>query len=422
LPEQPIGLPTSFKLMPEVFKQYGYKTHMIGKWHLGSCNKKYTPVDRGFDSFYGIFNGQADYLTHRLSNEIADVNRGINGLDYWNQTRDYLNPVLDKNGTYSLFDFTDQALRTLDKHDKKSNFFMYFSTQNCHLPNQVPKQYEDKYSFIENADRRKYLGMVSMLDESIGNITQKLKELDLLDNTIIAFTSDNGGAVYTVGRNYPLRGGKGTAYEGGHRVKAFINGPGIKKPYVNKEMFHSVDWLPTILNGAIDGPLELQGIDGVNQWPSLTNNQHGKRNSFIYLIYEFGQMGCGGNKTEAIREGDWKLIKGCPGVFNDWYTDAKFSENYADVSTNKSILINNNLSATKTFAKYTNILYLFNLKDDPMEIKNLADQRPDVVERLEKRLSEYKKRVVTPLNPPTMKSSPLSNPANFGDKWAPGWC
>lgn len=94
----------------------------------------------------------------------------------------------------------------LKSHDKEEPFFLYYASQNCHLPNQVPIEYELKYSHIKNEERRKYLGQVSILDESIGNITMKLKELDLLDNTLIFFTSDNGGAVYTAGRNYPLRG------------------------------------------------------------------------------------------------------------------------------------------------------------------------------------------------------------------------
>ena len=83
---------------------------------------------------------------------------------------------------------------------------MYFASQSCHLPNQVPIEYEMKYSHIRDEERRKYLGQLSILDESIGNITKKLNKLNILNNTIIVFTSDNGGGVYTSGRNFPLRG------------------------------------------------------------------------------------------------------------------------------------------------------------------------------------------------------------------------
>ena len=96
--------------------------------------------------------------------------------------------------------------------------------------------------------------MVTVLDEAIGNVTKTLKDLNLFNDTLIFFTSDNGGATYASGRNYPLRGGKATAFEGGHRVVAFIHGTDLK-PYVNEGMFHAVDWLPTILNAALGVPV-----------------------------------------------------------------------------------------------------------------------------------------------------------------------
>lgn len=131
---------------------------------------------------------------------------------------------------------------------------MYFSSQNCHAPNQVPEYYENLYAHVKDADRRTYLGMVTALDDSIGNLTRKLDELGMLEDTIIAFTSDNGGATYASGRNFPLRGGKMTAFEGGHRVRAFINAPNTLA-YEYNDMFHAVDWLPTLLNAALGVPV-----------------------------------------------------------------------------------------------------------------------------------------------------------------------
>jgi arylsulfatase B len=105
------------------------------------------------------------------------------------------------------------------------------------------------YSFVKNEKRRKLLGLITQLDDAVGMIINKLRELDLIENTIIAFTSDNGAPVYQSGSNYPLRGSKATVFEGGTRVRAFINAPGVI-PFVNKGMFHAVDWLPTLLNAA----------------------------------------------------------------------------------------------------------------------------------------------------------------------------
>ena len=144
----------------------------------------------------------------------------------------------------------------LQNHDKDKPLFLMFTSQNAHGPLEAPQSYIDKYSFIQDLDRRTYLAMVSLVDEAIGNITSKMEELGLLKDTLILFTSDNGGPLYAGSRNYPLRGGKMTPYEGGHRVRAFINGPGIV-PHVNKGMFHSIDWLPTALNAALGSPIGL---------------------------------------------------------------------------------------------------------------------------------------------------------------------
>jgi arylsulfatase A-like enzyme len=107
------------------------------------------------------------------------------------------------------------------------------------------------YSFVKNEKRRKLLGLITQLDDAIGLIVSKLATLGILDETIIAFTSDNGGPVYHSGNNSPLRGSKATVFEGGTRVRAFINAPDLV-PFVNDGMFHAVDWLPTLLNAAID--------------------------------------------------------------------------------------------------------------------------------------------------------------------------
>lgn len=423
LPEQPIGLPTSFSLMPEILKQFGYKSHMVGKWHLGFCSKMYTPVDRGFDSFYGYFNAQEDYYTHRLSANI--VFGTSDGLDYWNQTKDYLEPILDKNDTYSMFTFTDRAIDILEKHDKDEPLFMYFSSQNVHVPINVPEKYENMYPNVTNQGRRTLLGMVSLMDEAIGNITRKLQELDMLNDTIIFFTSDNGGATYASGRNFPLRGGKMTAFEGGHRTRSFINNYPNLKPYVNEGMFHAVDWLPTILNAALGVPVEITGIDGINQWPSISQNLPSKRSSFIYNIDPFGQIGCNYKPTEAIRDGDWKLIKGCPGIYDDWYPlpqlDKYFIDTYFErFSPYRSS--QNRKKSNKYSAKATDETYLFNIKDDPLEKNNLAQKYPDMVNQLETKLEEYKKASAFPQNPPTLFPDNNADPAKWGDKWSPGWC
>ena len=107
------------------------------------------------------------------------------------------------------------------------------------------------YPNMKNVQRRKLLGLISMLDDSVGQIVAALTAKGILNNTIIAFTSDNGGSVGDGMSNYPLRGSKGTLYEGGHRVRAFLNDPKLGS-HINSGIFHAVDWIPTLLDASID--------------------------------------------------------------------------------------------------------------------------------------------------------------------------
>jgi len=362
LPEQAAGLPPSFTILPEVFKQFGYQTHAVGKWHLGFCNSKYLPVYRGFDTFYGYFNAQNDYLTHRVQGDLIFGQQ--EGLDYWDATSETLDPILDKNGTYSMFSYTERAIKILESHDKERPFFMYFASQNVHSPLEVPQKYSDMFPNVSDPQRKIFLGMLAVLDEAVGNLTTTLQRLGYLDNTLIVFTSDNGGATYASGRNFPLRGGKMTVFEGGTRVRAFVNGPGVK-PYVNEGMFHAVDWMPTILNGAIGVPVEVKGIDGMNQWDAITQNLPSKRTSFVYNIDPIGTIGCP-QKTEAIRDGDWKLIRGCPGQFTDWYPVPKFDAQFVKNQYREDIY-------PKDLAAKNTTVFLFNIKGKIIYFKNLLD-------------------------------------------------
>ena len=114
----------------------------------------------------------------------------------------------------------------------------------------LPTSYYNQYSNQLNKNRRTLLGLVTQLDDAIGQIVTKLTSLGILNDTIIAFTSDNGASLGNGGSSYPLRGLKGTLYEGGHKVRAFISNPTLKS-YVNSGLFHISDWLPTLIGAAV---------------------------------------------------------------------------------------------------------------------------------------------------------------------------
>ncbi|XP_067685548.1 arylsulfatase B-like [Haliotis asinina] len=382
----PVCLPLNITILPQKLKELGYATHMIGKWHLGFCNWNCTPTYRGFDSFFGFYNDKADYYTHVAASY----------LDYRNNT----SPVKTDNGTYSTYRFANEAINIIERHDKTRPLFLYLPFQAVHSPMQVPQKYEAMYSNVKIEGRRKYCGMVSALDDAVGNITNALTSNGLMNDTLILFTAVNGGWVTENGNNYPLRGGKVTVYEGGTRAAAFMHGSGLQKPgTVYDGMIHAVDWLPTLTAAA--GGTPVTDRDGINLWPSLSTSSPSPRNEFVYN-YDSHPSPLEGHA--AIRVGDYKLIDGYPGFYNDWYKPDHVTSN---------ININD-------IRYWTTKYQLFNLKDDPNERHDISTSQPDMVKKFATRLAWYEKQAVSP-NFPELPD-PKSNPQLYDNVWSPGWC
>ncbi|XP_052786414.1 arylsulfatase B-like [Mya arenaria] len=380
LPNQASYLPANFTTLPQKLKQLGYTTHMVGKWHLGFCDWKYTPTYRGFDSFMGYYNGAEDYYTHVI----------MDGYDFrFNKSVHY-----PQEGEYSANVIAARAEEILDSVDpEKDQLYLYLPFQSVHAPLQVPQQYEDMYANISTKSRRTYCGMVSALDEAVGNITSALRDRGFMDNAIIVFTTDNGGPTYTASNNLPLRGAKTTLWEGGTRGAAFVYSENLleKTGYTNNEMIHAVDWFPTLLTLAGGEP--DAGMDGVNQWPTVSSGAPSARSEFVYNIDDI-------DKNAAIRVGQYKLIEGSPGHYNGW--------------TPLPPLVASDM-VNASFAKHQ----LFDLQADPTEHHDIASDHPDVVSKLLDRLSFYKATMV-PSNFPL--PDPASDPKHFGGNWSPGWC
>ncbi|XP_069103673.1 arylsulfatase B-like isoform X1 [Argopecten irradians] len=391
LPQQAVCSPAELKFLPQYLKKLGYETHAIGKWHLGFCNWNCTPTYRGFDTFYGYYQGQEDYYTRTVAG----------GKDF----RDDTAPVLPDTSQYSTYVFAERARKLISKHDKSKPFYLYFPFQSVHTPIEVPKSYENMYSNIKNEGRRKYCGMVTAMDDLVGNVTAALKENGMYDDTLFVFTADNGGWTQFHGNNYPLRGGKITIYEGGTRATAFIAGKMLEKTgYTYDGMMHAVDWMPTILAAA--GGKPDTKIDGINQWDSLRTGAPSKRTEFIYnLDDKFPPL----NGHAAIRVGDFKLIEGFPGIYPGWYKPETETEGNPNVSM---------LHLTHENLQYFG-RQLYNIKDDPTEHNDLSLTHFEKAEELSKKMAEYHKQMV-PANFPG--NSAESNPQNYGGYWSPGWC
>ncbi|KAK3588140.1 hypothetical protein CHS0354_012198 [Potamilus streckersoni] len=396
LPEQPYCSPLNLTFLPQKLKQLGYATHMIGKWHLGMCKWECTPTYRGFDTFLGYYQGQEDYYNKTV----------LGGLDF----RDGKD-VVRGDMTYSPITYATRADHLISKHNKSQPMFLYLPFQSVHEPIQVPEKYEDLYPNVKTEGRRKYSGMVSAMDEAIGNITESLKRNGMFNNTIIIFTADNGGWPTFYGNNYPLRGGKTTVYEGGTRASAFIYGAGLKRTgYTYDGLVHAVDWNPTLVAAA--GGQPDVGIDGINLWEEIRSGLESKRTEFVYHIDEVLTLFEG---HEAIRVGDYKLIQGYPGPYPGWYkpdeVTADQTIDYRPANYLRSYQKDN--SSIDIGAE------LFNIKDDPYEHNNLAREQPALVKKMQGILDEYRKHLVPAMHPPNDKKG---NPANFGGVWTPGWC
>jgi arylsulfatase B len=341
------GLDTTEWLMPQCLKEAGYKTAIIGKWHLGHADKKWWPRQRGFDYQYGAMIGELDYFTHD--------EHGV--LDWYRDNQ----PV--KEGGYTTTLIGKDAAKLIEEHDTTTPLYLYLTFNAPHTPYQAPKEYTDRYLSIEDPTRRTYAGMVACLDDEIGRILTALEKKKMRDNTLILFHSDNGGtrnAMFTgvmadVSKikipcdNGPYREGKGMLYEGGTRVCALANWPGHIKAQTVDGLIHAVDLYPTLAALAGASIAKCKPLDGLNVWETIATGKPSPRSEIVYNIEPF---------RGALRQGDWKLV---------WRT-----------------LLPANVE-------------LYNLTQDPSEKNNLAADNSDKIAVLQQRLDALAKESAKPL-------------------------
>ncbi|KAK7474508.1 hypothetical protein BaRGS_00034262, partial [Batillaria attramentaria] len=253
--------------------------------------------------------GGEDYFTHFREG----------GLDL----HDNLKPDFEEKGKYSAQLFTERAVDIIHAHNNSKRLFLYLPYQSVHAPLEVPDRYMEQYQDIKDTKkkRRKYAGMVSCMDEGIGNLTTALQNAGLWDNTVLIFSTDNGGEVHVGGNNWPLRGWKGSLWEGGLHGVGFVHSPLLqKKGYINKGLIHVSDWFPTLVGlarGTLNGTKPLDGFD---QWDTISQNAPSPRKELLHNIdILYARNGrpvyphtFDTSVRAAIRVGDYKLITGNP--------------------------------------------------------------------------------------------------------------
>jgi arylsulfatase A-like enzyme len=331
------GLATEEWLLPQALKEAGYKTAIIGKWHLGHADRKYWPRQRGFDYQYGPLIGELDYFTHE--------EHGV--LDWYRDNK----PLKEKGYTTALLG--NDAVKYINEQNAATPFYLYLTFNAPHTPYQAPQEYMDRYKNIEDPTRRTYAGMVACLDDQIGRVVEALDKKKIRDNTLIIFQSDNGGTrsalfagvmadmskVKIPCDNGPYREGKGTLYEGATRVCALANWPGhIKPDSTVDEIIHVVDMYPTLAKLANASTAKCKLLDGLDVWQTISEGKSSPRTEIVYNVEPF---------RGAVRQGDWKLI---------WRTPLPSS------------------------------VELYNIAQDPSEKNNLAAANPDKVAELQKRI------------------------------------
>ncbi|XP_068244525.1 arylsulfatase B-like [Palaemon carinicauda] len=304
---EPRGVPLNVDMLPKLLKEINYDTHAIGKWHLGFCSWDYTPTKRGFDTFYGFYTAATDYYTHKRSTSLkpTDDYSRKDHIDGFLDLRNNTTPDDTKDGIYSTHLFGSVAEEIVRSREAQDPLFMYLAFQSVHSPVQVPQNYAQIYTHISNEERRNYLGMVTAMDLAIGRLVRALKETGHYNNSVIIFTTDNGGSVKNGGSNWPLRGEKSTMWEGGVRGPAFIHSPHLPNPgTVTNQLHHATDWFRTIID--ITGGTTTDEVDGISQWDALAGFSNPPRVKMIHNMYYTGNSFKAGVRLE-----NYKMLIGC---------------------------------------------------------------------------------------------------------------
>ncbi|XP_070574983.1 arylsulfatase B-like [Ptychodera flava] len=408
----PHGVPTDLPYLPKRLKDNGYATYGVGKWHQGFCNESFIPTGemRGFDHYYGFYQGGAYYYSHTTS-EVGPKRDGIKMFGF--DLHDDGEPVDNAEDAciYTSALFEREMLANINNHDPSIPMFQYCAFQLPHAPRDVPKMYYDMYPTIVDNNRRTYYGQITYMDTIVGNIVDALTEKGMLDNTLFIFHSDNGGDTSEGCSNHPYRGNKGTYFDGGIRLQGFVSGYGIQKTgYTHEGMFHVTDMYPTLVQGVVGG--EVGDIDGMNVWESFSTGADSPRTEFLIVVdTDFADLprdnGMGAN-ISAIRVGDYKLMVGFPSFS---YTNVDFGY-YPPLNTEEPTVIEPPEEEEGTD------IYLYNLADDPLEKTNLASEMPDKVAELREKLKPYEAIAWTYWPDETE----AANPDNFDHFWDVGWC
>ena len=328
-PGQGIGLSNEEKTVAKTFKESGYSTKIIGKWHCGD-QEEFLPTNHGFDSYFGIPYSNDMGRQVKIKDYIPN-DSSLHKITEWD--RPPLPLVRDKEVIQEQPDqrsiaerYTEDAVKFM-RENKETPFFLYLAHMQVHLPLYAAEK------FVKESKNGDYGACVASIDWSTKVIFDELKELGIDENTIVIFTSDNGSRLQNQGgSNGNLRGGKGQTWDGGQRVPCIIRWPGkINEGQQTDALSTTMDFLPSITK-LIGGNLPSKKIDGIEMSDLFFSNENSsKRDSFLYYNED---------ELEAIRYKNWKLhFKKEDKLINELYDlDNDISEKVNLYSSHKEIV------------------------------------------------------------------------------------
>ena len=368
-PGQGIGLSNEEKTVAKTFKESGYSTKIIGKWHCGD-QEEFLPTNHGFDSYFGIPYSNDMGRQVKIKDYIPN-DSSLHKITEWD--RPPLPLVRDKEVIQEQPDqrsiaerYTEDAVKFM-RENKETPFFLYLAHMQVHLPLYAAEK------FVKESKNGDYGACVASIDWSTKVIFDELKELGIDENTIVIFTSDNGSRLQNQGgSNGNLRGGKGQTWDGGQRVPCIIRWPGkINEGQQTDALSTTMDFLPSITK-LIGGKLPSKKIDGIEMSDLFFSNENSsKRDSFLYYNED---------ELEAIRYKNWKLhFKKEDKLINELYDlDSDISEKVNLYSKHKEIVSKLSILADE-FRKTLGDKYL-DIKGEEVRPANRVDNPKPLTE------------------------------------------
>ena len=365
------GLRLDETTLAEVMRDAGYATGAVGKWQLGWSDGKH-PLDRGFDEFFGMQSGT------------IFIEPSAEGVENWNpqpisETRQrpiYRGREVVEETGYLTEVLTREALDFIDRHHDEP-FFLYLAHYTPHVPLQATAKYLDRYRHIEDQKTRIFAAMVSSLDDSVGEVVARLRELGIEEDTMIVFLSDNGCALYVDGActNGPLRGGKRWFFEGGIRVPFLLSWPaGVEAGQVFEHAVSSLDLLPTFA-AAAGAPQPEKPLDGVDLLPYVRGEQAGPPHEALFWR-------AGPNR--AVRRGHWKL----------WEVNRATEERLAQITRTGDLLRDFDAPRDSPLGQ---VLRLHDLGVDLGELDTVAGEETGILEELQRALDAWESELAEPM-------------------------